>query len=753
MDNFKTGFERQIVKFMKQPTYRPLRRIELANRLEISPEQRFELRQALKDLVRDGKIVKLGGNRFMIASFESIQATISFSPDGFAIATNESGEEFYIAKEAAGCALHRDVVEIEVLEGNPAPPAHKKNLAKLRREGRVRRVIKRSATEVIGLLRHAPYYSYVIPDNMKIQHEVRVMPCDNLPDEFHKVVVKLQPWTDPMSPLLGKLTEDIGHCDAPGVAMQCIIRSHGYEQTFSKEVMQEVEVILKKHATIEVGDRRDLRDDMIFTIDPESARDFDDAVSIQKHEGGGWTLRVHIADVAEYVTPGSKVDEEALRRGNSVYLVDRVIMMLPKELTAELCSLKPIQDSYAHTIEIQLNDLCEVIDYESYLSVIHSKARLSYNQVQQWFDKEEGHGLPDFVLEPLAQLRELAQLLRKKRFANGSVEVITPQVNCILGDDGDVIEIKRSTAKEAYALIEEFMLQANIAIADMILKSTKASVYRVHEEPDLEQWTNMATQLRSLGFPEVPLIRQDINRIMASIPDGPMKFAATLAVLRNFKRALYSAESAPHFGLAFDNYTHFTSPIRRYADLIVHRVLRSIEQNQKAPYTKKVLVHICEHICQTELEADSAEKESVDLKRVEYFKAQLAKGNIGPYDATVIKLLSRGLIVEMDDSLQRGLVAFSDLHGDFYKVNEERTRVTGEQHGHSWTLGEQVSVEITKVDVERKQVDFRLTGIRGPRKASPTKRGKGRAKGAPKSFHGKRGKKKPAKGSVRSRRH
>lgn len=751
MDNFKTAFERQIIKFMKQANYQPMRRVDLAKQLEVLPEHRLEFRQALKYLERGQQIVKLRGNRFAVAAFETIRVTISFSPDGFAIATADNGEEFYISKESTGCALHQDVVEIEVLQNAPALPAHKQHVGKLRREGRVRRVAERKVTEIIGLIQHAERYSYVIPDNLKIQQQVRISQKDDLPEADHKVVVKLDPWNDPMRPLTGKLTEDIGHRDAPGVSMQCIIRSHGYEQSFPAEVMHEVEDVIKKHETIKVGTRRDLRKDVIFTIDPESARDFDDAVSVTKHKGGGWTLRVHIADVAEFVKPGSQIDKEARNRGNSVYLVDRVIMMLPKELTAELCSLKPIQDSYAHTIEIQLNDLCEVIDYSSYLSVIHSKARLSYKQVQQWFDGEEDHQLPDFVIEPLGVLRDLAQRVRKKRFENGSVEVETPQVNCILGDDGNVVEIQRSTSKEAYALIEECMLLANVSIADMILKSEKPSLYRIHEEPDPEQWERMATQLRSLGFAEAPMTRGDINRLMAGIPDGPMKFATTLAVLRNFKRALYASASSPHFGLAFENYTHFTSPIRRYADLIVHRVLRSIEDDKKAPYSKRQLANIAEHICQTELQADEAEKESVDLKRVEYYRDQLAKGEIGPYEATVIKLLNRGLIVELNNSLQRGLVAFADLHNDFYQINEERTRVSGERHGGGWTLGDQVSVEVTKVDTARRMVDFRLTGVKETKRMSRSK-GKGRGKGELKKFHGKRRKKTLPKGSVRSRR-
>jgi ribonuclease R len=723
--------------------------VELARELKIEPEYRVEFRRALKSLEQDFKIVKLSGNRYAVASINLIRATISFNESGFGIAVaSDGGEEFYIAQEAAGCALHRDVVDIEVLKSPSHLPSYKKQIQHQRKEGRVRRVVEHKTTEVIGLLRHTPHYSYVVPDNVRIPHEIRLTQKDGLPEEFHKVVVKLEPWDDPMSPLMGRYTEDIGHRDAPGVAMQCIIRSYGYEQTFPEAVMHEVESILKKHETIEVGTRRDLRADMIFTIDPESARDFDDAVSVTKHPGGGWTLGVHIADVAEYVTPDSAIDKEALKRGNSVYLVDRVIMMLPKELTAELCSLKPIQDSYAHSIEIQLNDLCEVIGYETYLSVIHSKARLSYNQVQQWFDGEEDHQIPDFVIEPLGILRDLAQKVRTKRFANGSVEVETPQVNCILGPDGNVVEIKRSTAKEAYALIEECMLLANTCVADLILKSQKPGVYRIHEEPDPEQWENMGTQLHSLGFDEAPTTRQDINRIMEGIPDGPMKFAATLSVLRNFKRALYAAESAPHFGLAFDNYTHFTSPIRRYADLLVHRILRSIEDNQRAPYKKRELITVTEHICQTELNADAAEKESVELKRVEYYNEQLYKGNIGPHEATVIKLLNKGMIVEMNDSLQRGLVPFAELHGDFYNINEERTRVTGDRHGGGWTLGDLVSVEIVKVDTARRLVDFRLVGL--PERRSRNK-GKGKGKGD-RGYRGKGGKKKLPKGSVRSRR-
>lgn len=711
MENYHPSYESQIEKLMRAPRYRPLRQKELADALNIPPESRREFRAVLREMELAGKVLRLRKNRFVAATpAETVRGQIRFANDGFAmLESSEDKEVFFIPKGMTGCALHLDEVEAELLE-IPSGKKRGRMDRELKREARVTRVVKRNFSDVVGLLMHTKWYSYVVPDNPKLTADIRVRSSKIRPDEFHKVIVRLDEWNDPAVPLSGEIIEDIGHRDAPGVAMQCIIRSHGYEQEFPETVMKEVRKLHTERNDISLEGRIDLRDEMIFTIDPESARDFDDAVSIAAHPDGGWAVGVHIAAVAEWVKPGSAIDKEALRRGNSVYLVDRVIMMLPKELTAEVCSLSPNRDAYAHTVELHLSESGKVKSCKTYRSVIHSKARLSYKQVQSFFDGEREHGIPAEVVERLDLLRPLARRLRQDRFANGSVDIEMPQVNCILGPDGKVARIERSTAKEAYALIEELMLLANKAVAEKILAAAMPSLYRIHEEPEPEQWAKMAEELQALGIPETPLTRGDINRIIQGIPEGPLKFAATLSMLRNFKRAEYAAECSPHFGLAFERYTHFTSPIRRYPDLQIHRILAALEEGHPAPFPKKRLAEIAVHCSETEREAEEAEKESVEMKRIEFYNDRLLAGEIGPYSGTVVKIIRRGMIVELNESLQCGMVAFADLHDDYYQVNETGTRATGERGSKGWTIGDVLEVELVKVDLTRRLVDFRVAG-------------------------------------------
>jgi len=755
--------EHQILEFMRQPGYQPLRQNELAKAMRIPESARSVFRAALRNLEKREEVVRLRKNRFCVATGETadragLTGILRFTPDGFAVAETDSGKAFFIPKDRTGCALHKDTVEIEPLPPREAKGRRgRKGYAASDRleEARVCRVIERHFTEVVGLIRHTPYYSYVIPDHPRLPQTVRVecIQKKKRPSEDHKVLVRLLPWTDPYKPLCGEVTEDIGHRDDPGVAMQCIVRSYGYEQQFPDPVMEETAEILTHADDLNLKDREDWRSETVFTIDPESARDFDDALSIAPHLEGGWKIGVHIADVAHYIKPGSEIDKEAARRGNSVYLVDRVIMMLPKELTAGVCSLKPNCDRPSHSVELHLDPDGRLLNSRTFRAVIHSKARLSYDQVQQFFeDATQTKGIPTEVVQALKHLRPLARKIRQRRMQAGAVEVSSPEVDCVLDQNGDVSDIRPRCQKEAYALVEEMMLLANVAVAEKTVRHGLPSLYRIHEEPDPEQWAAMGTQLLSLGIAQSPQTRNDINRLMQGLAEGPLKFAATLCILRNFKRAMYCSEPAPHFGLAFDRYSHFTSPIRRYPDLITHRVLTAFEVGKKTSYTAKQLDAVATHCAETEYQAEQAEKESVELKRVEYFQRQLMAGETGPYRATVIKLLNRGMIVETNDALQRGLVAFADLHDDYYAANPEGTRVHGERHGRGWTIGDEVEVELVKVDTVRRFVDFRLTDARYEKKGSrSTKPGKeNRRRGGPPRRKGSSPKRLP-KGSVRRR--
>lgn len=738
------GLQERILNHLATPKYRPLTRPELAKAMRIHSRERNQLRQALINLETAGKVVCLRKNRWALPETkDTIAGVVRITDRGFGIFTPDSGkEEYYIAKDDLKCALHEDRVTIERLPTKKPPrgrPAFRNP------EGRVVSVLERKTDEVVGLLRRTPYYAYVIPDNLRLGHDVRVSDTEkelgDIPDD-HKVVIRLNEWDDPFKPLSGVIVEKIGHRDDPNVEMQCILRAHGFRQSFSDEVMAEAAKVPHELRPEDVEGRTDLRDRLTFTIDPDTARDFDDAISLEK-AGDEWRLSVHIADVAHFVPKNSVIDKEALHRGNSIYLVDRVVMMIPTELTTKICSLNPEVDRLAHTVEITLNKEGDMIGATTCRSVIHSDARLNYEQVQALFKADdaarpEGLALPDnseskgraipstfakasadrpaepkipsTVVKALRELRPLARKIRARRAANGALELSTPQIKCMLGEDGKVASIKKGEAKEAYQLIEECMLLANVAVARRLKEAQWPAIHRIHEAPDEDQWAQMGAELQALGIDALPATREDINAVLEKIAGQPMEYSANLAILTNLKRACYSAEDQEHFGLAFDDYVHFTSPIRRYPDLVVHRLLTALEQNVKQPYRTNDLEAIAAQCTRTEVAADAAEKESIALRRAEYYRDLLYKGETGPYKACITKILGKGLLVELTDTLQRGLVAFSSITDDRYELNSTKTAATGTRWGKTFQIGNEIEVDLVKVDVQRNFVDFHIAG-------------------------------------------
>jgi len=705
------GLQQRILDHMAKANYRPLSRPDLAKDMRIHSKERNQLRQALINLESAGKVISLRKNRWGLPEMrDELTGTVNVTDKGFGIFTPEAGgEEYYIAKDDLKCALHGDHVTIERLPPKPPPrgrPAFKNP------EGRVVQVLERKTDEVVGLLKRTPYYAYVIPDNPRLGHDVRVTETEaelgEIPDD-HKVVIRLNEWNDPFKPLSGKVIEDIGPRDDQNVVMQCILRTHGFTQSFSDEVLAEAAKVPHELRPEDYKDRTDLRERLTFTIDPETARDFDDAVSIEKIESN-WKLSVHIADVAHFVPKDSVIDKEALHRGNSIYLVDRVVMMIPTELTNKICSLNPNVDRLAHTVEITLDETGEIVESSTCRSIIHSDARLNYEQVQALFDGETDDNIPASVVAAIKELYPLTRTLRKNRNEAGSLELNTPQIKCLLGKDGKVASIQKGEAKEAYQLIEECMLLANVVVARKLKAAEWPAIHRIHEAPDEDQWTKMGAELQALGIDALPANRTDINAVLEKVAGKPVEYSANLAILTNFKRACYSATDSEHFGLAFDDYVHFTSPIRRYPDLVIHRLLTELEQNNKQPYREDDLKGIAGQCSRTEVEADAAEKESIALRRAEYYRDLLHKGETGPYKACVVKVLGKGLLIELTDTLQRGLVAFSSITDDRYELNAMKTKATGLRWGKEFQIGNEIDVDLVKVDLARNFVDFHIAG-------------------------------------------
>jgi ribonuclease R len=608
--------------------------------------------------------------------------------------------------------VHGDTVEVE------KRPERKRDTrrgdvetrSRFRPAGRIVRVLERQKRTLVGLLMKSPSYWYVIPDNPRINQNIYIREMDPAlpakPVAGHKVVVAMD--TEPHGEMLaGRVIESLGDPHSPGVDVLSILREHEIATEFSHETDREARAKHREPTEHDVAGRIDLRDEMIITIDPTDAKDHDDAVSVRRVDGGDWILGVHIADVSHFVTPGSAIDRDARAHGNSVYMVDRFIPMLPPYLTSEVCSLKAGRDRLAYSVFITYDGHGDVKSVEMRASVIHPQILLTYEVVQNLIVGDGGGDIPPQYHEHLHNMHELATILRRRRMRNGAVDLAMPEVSCVLGPNGRPISIKRRDSPEAYHLIEEFMLAANIAVAERLQESRVAGIYRIHEDPSEDQWVQMSVDLGQLGVKESPTDRFDIQRIMRAYQREALAYPVSMAILRNLKRAVYSAECIPHFGLAFDRYTHFTSPIRRYSDLVVHRILKDLDVTGRGYYSRKECEAIAEHCSRREREAAEAEEESLIIKRIQFYEDQLARGEVGPWPALVTGGTARGLLVELVDTLQRGFVPNNTLPDSDIDFDRNTGFVTGRKGRKLARIGDVVPVELVRVDSGRRQIELR----------------------------------------------
>ncbi len=668
-----------------------------------------------------GEVVRYRRNRYGRPDrSETFTGALSIHPRGFGFVTDEAApdREAYVPAEALAGALHDDRVRVAVVAAPPREPRRRRRDAApaLRWRGRVLEVLERPARPVVGLLHEGPGGPAVIPDDPRFPQNVRIDgpggALRELPPAGRKVTVALAPWAPHHRVPRGRVIEDLGDPADPAVAMTGLLRRHGIAETFPGAAERQARAVRPPAPdAAETAGRRDLRGLAAFTVDPEDAKDYDDAVSLEPDADGGWRLGVHIADVAHFVPPDSAIDREARERGTSTYLVDRTVTMLPGHLTAEVCSLRPEQDRFTRSVLLRLAPDGTVCSAETFPSRIRSRARLSYRQVQAFFDGADPGGIPAEAADALRAMRGLARALRARRMRAGALDLQTPEIRCQLDAGGRVTAIERRTETEAYGLIEEFMLAANRAVAQRLGAAGSPCLYRIHDAPDAAQWEEMARDLGELGFELATRSREALNRLVRQAAGTPLAYPVTLAILRNLKRALYAPHHRPHFGLAFDDYTHFTSPIRRYPDLVTHRLLDAVERGASPPLRNEALKELGLHCSRREREADEAERESVELKRLDYYAARLADGDTGPWPATVVSAIPRGVLVELPDTLQRGLVPFATLPGG-------RAR----RDGPGRTPGDRIEVRLARVDLARRQVDFRPAVSGSGRSASASRR-------------------------------
>src|SRR6184192_3904015 len=702
----------QVLALLARKDYRPLNKVDMARGLRLAASERVVLRKTLRQLERAGEIARIRKNRYVLpAEADLVTGKLSIHQVGYGFLVPETpGEpDVFIAAENIGTAMHGDRVVVRISRDAPY------GRIKGRREGRVIRILERAHDTIVGTLQRSRNFYYVVPDDPRFVHDIYVRPASqNLKEDRRsqtaarvgdKVVVRLDAWESRHVNPEGEIIEVLGPATAPGIDMLSIIRKYHLPAEFPKDVLNQAERISEKIGARQLEEREDLRNEFIVTIDPDDARDFDDAIQVEK-TGSGWRLGVHIADVATYVRPGSALDREARQRGNSVYLPDRVIPMLPERLSNGVCSLNPGVDRLTHSafIHFDKNGVAKSARFSR--SVIRSAHRLTYKQAYAILKSPPR----DQLGERLHVAWELAALLRRKRFEHGALDLDFPEVKVWVDKQGHPVRLERVENDESHQLIEEFMLAANEAVARELKKRAVPTVYRVHENPDPEKLAEYREFALSFGYKVGDLThRAELQRLLAEIRGKLEEQALKVGLLKSLKRARYDPQPLGHYGLAKTNYLHFTSPIRRYADLVVHRALGSDTATRRSYHMGMAeIASIAERISTTERNAADAEIDATQMKKLEFFQRQLAGRKTQIFPASVVDVRNYGLMVELPDALITGLVHVSSLTDDFYLFEPARRQLIGRRSRKRFSVGDQLSVFVARVDIFKRQVDFAI---------------------------------------------
>ncbi|HEX4696550.1 MAG TPA: ribonuclease R [Candidatus Udaeobacter sp.] len=697
----------QILTLLARKDYRPLDKVEMARRLGLTASERVALRKTLRELERSGEIARIRKNRYVLpAEADLVAGKLSIHPAGYGfLAPETAGEpDIFIAAENIGTAMHGDRVVVRISRDEPY------TRVKGRREGRVIRILERAHDTMVGTVQRSRNFYYVVPDDPRFVHDIYVRPepehrLERPAAVGDKVVVRLDPWESRHVSPEGEVIEVLGLASAPGVDVLSVIRKYHLPTEFPRDVLDEAERISEQINARQLEGREDLRNEFIVTIDPDDARDFDDAIQVEKIKSG-WRLGVHIADVAAYVEPRSALNREARRRGNSVYLPDRVIPMLPERLSNGVCSLKPGVDRLTHSVFVHFDKNGNAKTARFARSAIRSTHRLTYKQAYAILTSPPR----DELGERLHIAWELASLLRRKRFEHGGLDLDFPEAKVWLDKDGRPIKLERVENDESHQLIEEFMLAANESVARELKKRAIPTVYRVHENPEPEKLAEYRELVLSFNYRVGDLThRAELQRLLASIRGKPEEQALKIALLKSLKRARYSPQPLGHYGLAKANYLHFTSPIRRYADLVVHRALGG-DAARRRPYPSDMsdIASIAEHISITERTAADAEIDATQMKKLEFFQRQLNQRNPQIFRAAVVDVRNYGLMVELPDALITGLIHVSSLTDDFYVFEPARRQLVGRRSRKRFNIGDELSVFVARVDTFKRQVDFAI---------------------------------------------
>ena len=700
----------KIRALLARKDYRPLDKTDMAHKLGLTGGERVTLRKILRELERSGEIARIRKNRYVLpAEADLVTGKLSIHQAGYGFLTTETpGEpDIFIAAENTGTAMHGDRVVARITPDEAYARAKDR---RGRREGRVIRILERARATIVGTLQDSRNFYYVVPDDPRLVHNVYVqLPTranlPKAPGRGDKVVVRLEPWESRHVNPEGEIIELLGPASAPGVDMLSIIRKYDLPTEFPPAVVDEANRIPETVNVRMLDGREDLREKFIVTIDPDDARDFDDAIQVDKTDNQGWRLGVHIADVSAYVSPDSALDREARRRGNSVYLPDRVIPMLPERLSNGVCSLKPGVDRLTHSVFIQFDKRGYAKNVRFAKTVIRSAHRLTYKQAYSILQSAPRERLSEHLHVAWA----LASLLRRRRFEHGSLDLDFPEVKVHVDANGERLKLERVENDESHQLIEECMLAANETVAHELKKRAIPTIYRVHENPDPEKLAEYREFALSFNYKVGDLThRAELQRLLASIRGKPEEQALKIALLKSLKRARYFPQPLGHYGLAKNNYAHFTSPIRRYADLVVHRALAERDEKRRSRTDMSQIASMAEHISTTERVAAEAEIEAVRMKKLEFFQRQLDERNPQVFRAAIIDVRNYGMVVELPDVLMTGLIHVSSLTDDFYVFEPVQRRLIGRRFRRRFAIGDELRVFVARVDRFKRQIDFAL---------------------------------------------
>lgn len=695
--------KKTLIAFFKNHPSLKIKAKEIANQLQIVDDHVYaELKHFLHSLTTEGFIKKEGKRyQFNAVAHGKLIGTLQIVGEGdfgFVVLKDKNIKDVFVTGKNFNTAFDGDIVEISLIASRRG-----KNL-----EGEVIKVVERKREEIVGTLHKSNSFFFIRPDDSKIHRDIYVAAGKlSGAKTGDKVVCNEIEWRSPHQNPEGRIKEILGKSGSYDAEISSIAREFGLTYKFPKEVEKEAAEISEVIPPSEIKKRLDLRGKVVFTIDPEDAKDFDDAVSIEILPNGNSLIGIHIADVSHYVHEGTKIYKEAAQRATSVYLVGKVIPMLPEKLSNTICSLVPYKDRLTYSVIVEMTPRAKLVSYEIHKTVINSKRRFTYDEVQKIIDTGEGE-----LFDEINKLNKIAQTLRAKRMSKGSINFFSPEVKFELDKNGIPVEIKIKEVRDSHKLIEEFMLLANqIVAAHVKPKENKKSipfVYRIHDLPDKEKIIEFARFVKSLGYhfdPNSANKSKQFQMLLEEIVGKEEEAVVNVVAIRSMAKAIYSTKNIGHYGLGFRHYTHFTSPIRRFPDLIVHNLIyKSNAGSAEKNLSLEQLEEICNHSSAQERNAVNAERLSVKLKQIEYLKSRVGE----EFHGVVSGITHFGIFIELSQTLSEGLIRLRDMQDDFYIYDEKNYAINGKRRGRRIRLGDKVNVKLIRVDDEKREIDFIL---------------------------------------------